>query len=154
MNKLDFEDIFFDSFDTFKVFDDLKLEQVNEAAPNTPKTVWQILNHLIIWQQDQLNMLNGKTDLLSINETETWNVTHPEEQRIVDNAVLTFKDQIKSIKAIIASLSTDMPDIQVKLKTIQEITNHLSFHVGEIILIRRQMKNFPLPGEMKKFLAE
>jgi hypothetical protein len=47
-----------------------------------------------------------------------------------------------------------MPDIQVKLNTIQEITNHLSFHVGEIILIRRQMRNFPLPGEMKKFLAE
>jgi uncharacterized damage-inducible protein DinB len=154
MNKLDFGDIFFDSFDTFKVFDDLKLDQVNQTILNTPKTVWQILNHLIIWQQDQLNMLNGKTDLLSINETETWNVTYPEEQELVDNAVLTFKDQIKSIKAIIAELTTETTDIQLKLKCIQEIANHLSFHLGEIILIRRQMKNFPLPGEMKKFLTE
>jgi hypothetical protein len=154
MNKLDFEDIFFDSFDTFKVFDDLKLDQVNQTILNTPKTVWQILNHLIIWQQDQLNMLNGKTDVLSINETEIWSVTYPEEQGIVDNAVLTFKDQIKSIKAIIAALTIETIDIQSKLKCIQEIASHLSFHLGEIILIRRQMKNFPLPGEMKRFLAE
>jgi len=154
MNKLDFEDIFFDSFDTFKVFDNLKLDQVNQTSLNTPKTVWQILNHLIIWQQDQLIMLNGKADLLSINETETWNVTCPEEQGIVDNTVSTFKNQIKIIKAIITSLTIETTDIQLKLKCILEIANHLSFHLGEIILIRRQMKNFPLPDEMKKFLAE
>ena len=136
------------------MFDDLKLDQVNQTNLNTPKTVWQILNHLIIWQQEQLNTLNGQSNLQNINETETWNNNHAEKQSFVDAAVSAFKNQIIAIEAIITSLSTDMPDIQIKLKTIQEITNHLSFHVGEIILIMRQMKNFPLPGEMKKFLAE
>ena len=33
------------------------------------------------------------------------------------------------------------------------MSNHLSFHLGEIILMRRQCKTYPMPEEMKLFLA-
>jgi len=154
MDKLNFENIFFDALDTFKVFEDLKLDYANKTIADTPKTVWQILNHLIIWQQYQLNILNQQINLKHIDETETWQVSNAHEQDEIDAAIVTFNNQIKRIKAIISSLSVDMPDIQSKLKYLQDITSHLSFHLGEIILIRRQMKNYPQPHEMKHFLAK
>jgi hypothetical protein len=103
MTKLNFEDIFLNSFNTYKVFDDLTVEQVNLAALNTPKTVWQILNHLIIWQQDQLNTLNGLNNPQNINETETWDDNHATEQDSVDTVVAIFKNQIKAIKEVMTS---------------------------------------------------
>ncbi|MDB5023203.1 MAG: hypothetical protein JWP78_958 [Mucilaginibacter sp.] len=154
MSKLNFEDIFSDSLDTFKVFDDLNLQVVNNILPNTPKNIWQILNHLIAWHQYQIEILRGQEPLQNIAEAETWaendNIM---DLRLVNSAVTAFKGQINNIKAVISMLTIETPDIQAKLKCIQDITTHLSFHLGEVILIRRQLKNYPLPDEMRAFLS-
>jgi hypothetical protein len=52
--KLDL--LFADSFDTFKVFDKINTQQAS-LTNNNSKSVWQILNHLIIWQDYQINKL-------------------------------------------------------------------------------------------------
>lgn len=153
MNELNFEAIFIDSFDTFKIFDNLKLDEVNKVTADTPKTVWQILNHLIIWQKNQLGILLDEHQQYDIKEIETWTIDHAEEQHHIAAAVSTFNNQIANIKAVIATLNLDTANIQSKLKCVQDMTSHLSFHLGEIILIRRQMKNYPLPHEMNSFLA-
>ncbi|MDO6389670.1 hypothetical protein Q4E40_06000 [Pontibacter sp. BT731] len=44
-----FEAVFLDSFDTFKVFDHLTAQEIGRNLPMAPKTIWQILNHLIAW---------------------------------------------------------------------------------------------------------
>jgi hypothetical protein len=154
MSRLNFENIFYDSLDTFKVFDDLNLKIVNNTVPDTPKNIWQILNHLIVWQQHQIEILSGRVPLQDIAEKETWVETHTAmEANLVNAAVSTFKNQIEQIKSIILTLNIDIPDIQTRLKCIQDITAHLSFHLGEVILIRRQLKNYPWPDEMSSFLS-
>src|SRR5437879_1092584 len=154
MSKLDFEAIFADSLDTFKAFDDLDLQIVNNSLPDTPKNIWQILNHLIIWQQYQIEILSGQAPVQNIAETETWfENNHIVDLHLVNSAVATFKDQINDIKALISILTIETPDIQAKLKCIQDIAAHLSFHLGEVILIRRQQKNYPMPDEMGTFLS-
>ncbi|MDB4923775.1 DinB family protein [Mucilaginibacter sp.] len=152
MSTPDFQNIFFDSFNTFKVFDDLSVIIANEKPPGAPKSVWQILNHLVSWQQQQLSLLNGETPLQNIIETETWIGKPVNEQSFIDSIVSTFNDQIKEIKHITSALTPNTPSLQLKLKCVQDLTGHLSFHLGEIILIRRQLKNYPMPDEMKAFL--
>ena len=151
---MQFETIFSEAFDTFKVFENLTFDIVAQKIPETPKTLWQILNHLIIWQENQLLLLAGNVPEKPVSEIETWiEAEIPTDQHHIDNAVSTFNTQLHTIKTILSALSLQQADIEFKLKKLQDMSNHLSFHLGEIILMRRQCKTYPMPEEMKSFLA-
>ncbi|MFD0751346.1 hypothetical protein ACFQZS_14445 [Mucilaginibacter calamicampi] len=151
---MQFEYLFSEAFDTFKVFENLTVSIVAAKTPETPKTLWQILNHLIIWQKNQISLLTGNKPETSITETETWiEAEQPADQNEIDNAVAIFNTQLLTIKAIPPTLSSHQHDISFKLKTLQDMSNHLSFHLGEIVLMRRLCKTYPMPEEMKLFLA-
>ena len=151
---MDFEKIFSESFDTFKVFSNISAAKASLTTVNTPKSVWQILNHLIIWQEFQLKRLRGiKTS--NISEIDTWN----EDAEITDEEVLSkkikvFQDQIHQIKAEITRLNLTSENLEKRLKIIQDLSLHLSFHLGEMILLMRQNGHYPMPAAMKDFLEE
>ncbi len=149
-----FENLFSEAFDTFKVFENLTCSIFTKQLPDTPKTFWQILNHLIIWQENQISLLTDDKLTKSITELETWiEAEQPTDQADIDNAVSIFNAQLQTIKAIPSILSSQHADVRFKLKKLLDMSNHLSFHLGEIILMRRQCKTFPMPEEMKLFLA-
>ena len=151
---MQFETLFSEAFDTFKVFENLTVSIVAQKIPETPKTLWQILNHLIIWQENQLLLITGNVPKKLIPEIEIWiEAEMPTDQHDIDNAVSTFNTQLHTIKTILSTLSLEQTDIELKLKKLQDMSNHLSFHLGEIILMRRQCKTYPMPEEMKLFLA-
>ena len=150
--SLDFNKIFAGAFDTFKVFDNLSINQASETLTNTPKNIWQILNHLIIWQAYQIALIQGKVTA-HINESQTW-ATGPEiaEQNKLNTSINIFNTQIEVIKNELGKLIPDGDSISIRIKLFQELASHLSFHLGEIILIRRQLRNYPMPDEMSAFL--
>ena len=142
-----------DSFDTFKVFDNLTIEQASQTLDNTPKTVWQILSHLTIWQDYQLRLLSDEFLSQSINEIDTWTEEQSvQNQGLLDEKVHEFKRQIDSIKSVVSSLKMADFGYEIKIKIIQDLTLHLSFHLGEIVSLRRSCRNYPWPSEMKEFL--
>jgi hypothetical protein len=149
---MNFELLFSEAFDTFKVFEDLSVDIVSQTPPGTPKNIWQILNHLINWQESQLLLLQGKMLEKPVTEIETWIKTEVPEQNEIDNAVSVFNTQIDLIKAMVSKFSLNQPDIEFKVQIILEMANHLAFHLGEIVLIRRQCRNYPLPEEMEDYL--
>lgn len=61
--------------------------------------------------------------------------------------------QIGLFKETLRSLSVEGPFVNEKLAIIQESALHLSFHLGEIIHVRRTNGNYPLPHKMKSFLG-
>jgi hypothetical protein len=152
MQNLNYKEIFKSSFDTFKVFDKLTFTEAGRSLPSAPKTIWQILNHLLIWQEHQLNQLKeeAKDELI---ELSTW-ITEDEcgSEEVFNDAVLTFQNEISQINDIVSKLSDRDPCLQRNLKILQDLSIHLSFHLGEIILMRRMTGNYPLPHEMKDFL--
>ena len=147
-----FENIFADSFDTFKVFVKLEIEQASLTNNNSPKSIWQILNHLIIWQDYQIERL-CENNPKEINELDTWfaekNISN---QSILNNKIDKFEKQIEKIKMEVSSMTIEENNIFEKLKIIQDLTAHLSFHLGEIVLIMRQNGHYPMPKKIKKFL--
>lgn len=148
-----FETLFAESFDTFKVFENLILSEINNPPVNSPKTIWQIINHLIAWQGHQLRQLQNMGDDLQINEDATWiDNTNAATQADLDNTIALFNKQHADLKAEIQKLDMSDVDIMAKLKLVQDLSVHLSFHVGEVILMRRMTGNYPLPDQMKDFL--
>jgi len=152
---MQFEALFSEAFDTFKVFDNLTISIVARRIPETPKTLWQILNHLIIWQANQLLLLAGNAPKKLIPEIETWIKDEmPIDQHNLNYAVSTFNAQLGTIKTILSALSLEQTGIEFKVKNLQDMSNHLSFHLGEIVLMRRLCKTYPMPEDMKLFLAQ
>jgi hypothetical protein len=149
---MNFELLFSGAFDTFKVFDDLSVDIAGQTAPGTPKNVWQILCHLITWQESQLLLLQGETAQRAITEIETWIKAGVPGQVEMDHAIAVFNAQTNAIKTLISELSVYQPDIEFKAQTILDMANHLAFHLGEIVLIRRQCKNYPMPEDMAGYL--
>ncbi|MES2726284.1 MAG: DinB family protein [Bacteroidota bacterium] len=153
MINIEFNKVFSDSFDTFKALNNLSTTQASETSSGTPSSIWQILNHLTIWQDFQLKNLKGIASV-DIQEANTWaeekNVT---EEKLLQERIALFHTQIEQIKMEVSQLSITDKDIEKKLKTIQDVSVHLSFHLGEIVLIRRQLGHYPKPSEMKAFLA-
>lgn len=152
MMPIQFNNIFLNSFETYKVFDSLSIEEV--GLKGAPKTTWQILKHLIAWQKYQLEMLKGCIQL-DIDEQDTWITEgHPANQAELENAVAVFYSLIDEVKAEIKAFDTENSNLNTKLTIIQELSIHLSFHVGEVVLMRRMAGTYPMPHEMSTFLAK
>jgi hypothetical protein len=148
-----YQALFADSFDTFKVFDSLTLGQISNTPANSPKTIWEILNHLIAWQNYQLTQLKNIQQNIELNEEATWiDDQNPSDQQEVNNAFVIFKNQHQQLEEEIAVFDNNDSHLTQKLKIVQDLSVHLSFHVGEIILMRRMAGTYPLPHQMKDFL--
>jgi uncharacterized damage-inducible protein DinB len=147
-----FDSVFSDSFDTFKVFDNLTVLQSGLTNHHSPKSIWQILHHLVTWQDYQLAKLRNSVTQ-DVSETETWPAeTNCSDQRILNTKIRQFETQIEQLKLELSNMTVAQADIEQKLKIVQDMTVHLSFHLGEIVLIMRQNGHYPMPGEMKHFL--
>jgi hypothetical protein len=148
-----YQALFAHSFDTFKVFDTLTLGEISNTPVNSPKTIWEILNHLIAWQNYQLTQLKNIQQNIELNEEATWiDDQNPSDQQEVNNAFVIFKNQHQQLEEEIAVFDNNDSHLTQKLKIVQDLSVHLSFHVGEIILMRRMAGTYPLPHQMKDFL--
>jgi septal ring factor EnvC (AmiA/AmiB activator) len=153
MNRNQFEELFLDSFDTFKVFYNLTAQESGCTLPMAPKTIWQILHHLIVWQDFQLNLLQYAQKEIDIEEHKTWiEEEQCDSQEKLNKSIATFHHQLERIREEISKFNLNAPELQRKLKVVQDLSVHLSFHIGEIILMRRITGNYPLPHQMEEFL--
>ncbi|MFA6084452.1 hypothetical protein [Mucilaginibacter sp.] len=154
MQQSYFKTLFHNSFDTFKVFDNLNVNETGNTLSNAPKTIWQILNHLTAWQGHQLNQIKDIGQVTDIDEEATWvNAGNATNQDELNSEVVLFKEQLSQLKSGIEKFDIADNDIVLKLKLIQDLSVHLSFHIGEVILMRRMAGTYPLPHEMKAFLS-
>jgi len=155
MNKLNFKFIFQNAFDTFKVFETITIEISGILIEGHSKTIWEILNHLIIWREFQIQKLTNKNAKIDFNESESWIAdSKPNNQNEWEIKINEFKSQAEQIENLIENLDSSDSKIEEKLKLTQDSSTHLSFHLGEIILIARQKNKYPKPNEMNEFLNE
>lgn len=152
---MDFYTIFVESLDTFKVFENLAANKVGERLPNSPKTIWQILNHLIAWQAHQLDQLTNPSHITHFNESLSWvSEKNPASQYELDQAVQHLYTQVADLKKLFRQLTIEDSLLEYKLKIIQHLTSHLAFHVGEVVHLRRILGEYPQPEQMQEFLHE
>lgn len=155
MTQTDIEYVFSDGLDTFKAFDNLTTETSGLGPDEFPSSVWQILNHLLTWQAYQLSQLRGSAAEKHISEVDTWVSERAAPNDFVLQATVEqFKNQLKAIQNEISGLTISEEKGRSKLKVIQEISLHLSFHLGEVVLMRRMKGTYPLPHQMKEFLQK
>ena len=153
MTQPDFGYVFGSALDTFKAFDNLTVENSSADGPAFPTSIWQILNHLIAWQTYQLSRLRDAAPGKHVDEPDTWiREKAPQSEPDLRAAVAQFKDQLEAIRAEVRRFNDTGYALADKLKIVQELSLHLSFHLGEVVLMRRMGGSYPMPHQMKAFL--
>ena len=153
MTKLNFKYIFQNAFDSFKVFETIPIEISGILVEGHSKTIWQTLNHLLKWREFQIQKLINFNIKVGFNESESWLADlKPNNQNEWKRKIGEFKKQAAQIENQIENLDYLDLELEQKLKLIIDSSTHLSFHLGEIILIARQKNKYPKPHEMNEFL--
>lgn len=153
MISLNFNIIFQNAFDTYKVFETIPFEISDTRIEGQSKTIWQTLNHLVIWREFQLRQLENIEIEFNFVESDSW----IEFIKPVDNLewlmkINEFKTQTEKIINLINKLDSADLLLEKKLKIIQDSSTHLAFHLGEIILIARVKNVYPTSEKMNEFL--
>lgn len=155
MNNFVVKEVFSDAFHSYKAFENLDPEVAGDCSMDFPKTIWQILNHLVVWQAYQLAQLKGLKSAKAVMEAESWiRELKPENPAALAEAVSTFHQQIEEFKVMVINFMLPNTKMTSEVKILQDISVHLSFHIGEVVLMRRILKNYPLAHEMEEFLRE
>ena len=155
MRALNFSTIFQNAFDTFKVFETIPVELSGVFIEGHSKTIWQTLNHLILWRAFQIDQLKKSEKKIEFNEPESWiSESKPKNSIEWHRKIAEFKSQTTKFEDIINNLAMSDVKLSEKLKLIQDSSTHLAFHLGEIIVIARQKNAYPKPSEMNEFLKD
>lgn len=145
--------LFEQAFDTFKAFDNLTVANSSAEQQVFPASIWQILQHLLAWQTHQLAQLQGEVHAGSFDEKHSWDAQRvPPSETALQDAVTQFKQQLTQLQTWANQAKGDEQAILEQGLLLQEFALHLSFHLGEVVLIRRLQGSYPLPAHMQEFL--
>lgn len=153
MTPLNFNIIFQNAFDTYKVFETIPFEISDTLIEGQSKTIWQTLNHLVIWRKFQLRQLENIEIEFNFVESDSWlDGIKPVDNLEWLSKIDAFKTQTKKLINLINKLDSADIFLEKKLKIIQDSSTHLAFHLGEIILIARMKNMYPNSEKMSEFL--
>jgi hypothetical protein len=145
--------LFAQAFDTFKAFDDLTVASSSAAQQAFPASIWQILQHLLVWQAHQLAQLQGTAPAEPFDEQQSWGAARvPASEAVLQAAVTQFQHQLAELQAWARDAQGYAEQVLEQGPVLQEAALHLSFHLGEVVLMRRLQGSYPLPAHMSEFL--
>lgn len=117
---------------------------------NTPHTVWQLLKHLNYWNKWFLNLLETGEGAPPKTASEGWvEEFSPANENELSNEIELFAKYLEKAKSHLNN-SEMMNAPKGKYKSgchvIQGMSNHVSYHVGEIVFLRRILGAWPPPS--------
>jgi hypothetical protein len=149
----DSQRLFEQSFDTFKAFDNLTVASCSAEQEAFPATIWQILQHLLRWQAHQLAQLQDIASAEAFDEKRSWDAARvPPSEAGLKAASTQFKRQLVELQSWANEVKGDAQQVLARGVVLQEVALHLSFHLGEVVLMRRLQGSYPLPAHMSEFL--
>ncbi|RZK32416.1 MAG: hypothetical protein EOO61_16935 [Hymenobacter sp.] len=153
MNAVDSQHLFEQAFDTFKAFDNLTVATSSAEQQAFPVSIWQILQHLLVWQAHQVAQLQGLTSAEAFDEKRSWDASRvPPSEAVLQAAVTQFKHQLVDLRTWASKAKGDAQQVLALGLVLQKVALHLSFHLGEVVLMRRLQGSYPLPTHMSEFL--
>ncbi|MFI8685982.1 DinB family protein [Rossellomorea sp. NPDC077527] len=129
---------------------DQALDGVNAAeaawtSSGFSNSIWQIVNHLIFWNEDVIHRMNGTENphKAEDNEETFGNPGDPEDEMGWAQTVKRLNEVMNHLKTVIA----DLDDEKLKApyaanrssleRLLSNIMMHDTYHIGQIVLLRK-----------------
>ncbi len=120
----------------------LSVEAAGRRPEGAPRTVHEIVGHLVYWQAVTLDWIDGKEPEMPSDPEVPWPAGPvPESLEAWEAQVERFAEGIQHARRITAEGDLEAPMAGMEeatvLGTLQVMASHNSYHLGQIVLLRR-----------------
>lgn len=130
----------------------IELEAAGAVIPGVPHSIFQLLNHMVFWQEVALERIAGRPPQRLPSAAVGWpGPAVPADAQAWDELVARLETGLRELEAHSLDPELDLERIseQERRRTVrQEIfmaAGHNSYHFGQIALLRRQLQSWPPP---------
>lgn len=108
-------------------------------------TIWQIVNHLIFWNDDVIHRLNGTVNPRTIqnNDASFGEPGNAQDETGWAQTVSEFHDVMQRLDDVITRMDDSELDLpyaaqsDTKRRLLSNIMMHDTYHIGQIVLMRK-----------------
>ena len=113
-----------------------------------PHSIFQLLNHMIYWQHWTIQWLDGKKPKLPKHASMSWpGDVGPKNQKTWQQTTKAFLTGQKELFQRCQKLDSFNKSGKWSCSDIMQIIgSHNSYHLGQIVLIRRMLDSWPPPS--------
>jgi uncharacterized damage-inducible protein DinB len=128
--------------------EDLTLETAGKEIKNSPYTIWQILKHINFWQERFISYIKDNVTPTSLSAKEGWAFpASPSNEEELQNEIKRFKLSLsEAINFKDSKLEKQAQKYKSGYDVLQAMASHISYHIGEIVLLRRMLGSWPPPS--------
>ncbi|SFS31541.1 DinB family protein [Marininema halotolerans] len=134
-----------------KALPDISWELAGKTLERQPHTIYELLSHMNYWQAFLLRVAQDEKPQLPSHVMESW----PSEKNAVSETV--WKELIDSfLKGVDQAIDIAKGDQlhqplairpeETRIHTLRNIASHNSYHLGQIVFIRRLFSEWPPPS--------
>ena len=132
------------------IFEDLDWRLAGRCPEGSPYTIWQLLNHLIYWQDYTLRLLAGEAPAVPEHADLWQGDTVPASETSWNTAVESFLAGLRMVEEAaknydLESATPALPE-QSHAETLGMLIGHNSYHLGQVVLLRRMLGSWPPPS--------
>ena len=127
-----------------EAIDGLPAELRGRKAPGLPHTVWQLVEHLRIAQEDILGFSRDPGYKAPKWPDDYWPATEaPPSDDAWSQSIEAFRRDLHAMKDLVADPNTDLfakipwGDGQTILREAMLVADHNAYHVGQIVVVRQ-----------------
>ncbi|UOQ45925.1 DinB family protein [Halobacillus salinarum] len=133
-----------------QVFEDIDWQQSGSCVDDSPYTIWELIWHMDYWQNFILEALQRKHVSFPVHARETWpDRLMPDDQEEWTEMVSKFMEGLAQAENECSlDLSEQFEDLDhtTRLDLLMDLVIHNSYHTGQAVLLRRQLKKWPPPA--------
>lgn len=129
----------------------LSLETVSAQTEGLPYSIYQLVSHMLYWQEFLLTYMKGGKPQLPASVNESWpNQPHPEDEEAWISLLGQFLQGVQQAVEYAKTVQLDEPiesfPTETKAGILRNIASHNTYHLGEIVVLRRLHGAWPPPG--------
>ncbi len=132
------------------VFEAIDWTIVCEKPVDASHSIWEILNHLIYWQDYCLLLLEGDNPTSPEHASYSWKCPRGpvNEQQWLDTVKRFLSGLVSAEKASAIELDGNLlarPQ-ESRIEVLESLVGHNSYHLGQIVLLRQLLGSWPPPS--------
>ncbi|WP_322907002.1 DinB family protein [Paenibacillus sp. SGZ-1009] len=134
-----------------RALSDIDLQLAGQQVAGLPYTIYQLVSHMRYWQDFMLAHVRGEQPSRPPSVADSWlEHTNAADEASWQVVLDDFLQGIDSACELANTLELAQPLALIPTETIagflRNIASHNTYHLGEIVIIRRLLGSWPPPG--------
>ena len=121
-------------------------------VPGSPHTIFQVLNHMVYWQDISLGRMREEQPPEPPTAAEGWEYpAAPEDESDWEALVACFVEGLRAVEERVANPEVDLDRVvdprhdRTTFEQVMMVMSHNSYHLGQIVQLRQQLACWPPP---------